>query len=206
MSNKLIGLIGIMGVIGIIGVIWGPPAHKATEGATVETAAPAIKPTPEFAEPAADFKARVTKKPFGINITPGNSPISPERFFGYHTGADAEYTDIVTDVTVHSIADGEIVTARRASGYGGVIVLKFQLNGQDMYAIYGHVRPAGMKAAGTKVIRGEKIAVLGTGYSTETDGERRHLHLGIANKNTITGYVASEAELKATWRDPTLMF
>ena len=192
----MIGLIGLIGLIGIIGLRGTRPAPEALDG----------RPTPEFAEPAAEFKTRVTKKPFGIYITPKNSPIQPERFSGYHTGADAEYTDVTADVPVLAIADGEIVTARRASGYGGVMVLKFQLDGQDWYAIYGHVRPASMKLAGTKITRGEEISVLGTGYSAETDGERRHLHLGIANKNTITGYVSSQEELKAIWIDPLSMF
>jgi len=188
--------IRLIGVIGGIGVIWGRPAPAASDG----------RPTPEFTEPAAEFKTRVTKKPFGIKISPKNSPIQPERFSGYHTGADGEYADIATDVPVMAISDGEIVTARTASGYGGVMVLKFQLNEQDWYAVYGHVRPSSMKQAGTKVARGQELAVLGTGYSAETDGERRHLHLGIANKNTITGYVSSQEELKAIWIDPVGMF
>ncbi|MCL5774898.1 MAG: hypothetical protein M1333_01655, partial [Patescibacteria group bacterium] len=33
---------------------------------------------------------RVTKKPFGIKISPQNSPVSPERFSGFHTGVDFE--------------------------------------------------------------------------------------------------------------------
>jgi hypothetical protein len=36
-------------------------------------------------------KAGLQKKPFGIYITPENSPVQPENFTGYHTGIDVEY-------------------------------------------------------------------------------------------------------------------
>jgi hypothetical protein len=48
------------------------------------------------------------------------------------------------------------------------------------------------------------LAVLGTGFSTETDGERKHLHLGI-HKGTainILGYVQNSSELN-NWVDIT---
>lgn len=63
----------------------------------------------KVAFPIADFEGRITKKPFGIYITPQNSPVQPERFSGYHTGDDAEYGDVAADVPVYAVYDGQIV-------------------------------------------------------------------------------------------------
>jgi murein DD-endopeptidase MepM/ murein hydrolase activator NlpD len=113
-----------------------------------------------------------------------------------------EYEDVKTDVPVYSIDDGVVVVSKYASGYGGVVVIKHQIDGQILYAIYGHLRQSSTLTTGTTVTRGEKIGVLGTGYSGETDGERRHLHFGLAKTNTIAGYVSSISALNATWIDP----
>ena len=152
----------------------------------------------EWGEPVAEFRQRITKKFFGMYITPKNSPVLPERFTGYHTGVDVEYQEVASEVPVSAIADGIAVTSEYASGYGGVIVIKHG----EIYAIYGHLRPVSMVKVGTVVKEGEQIGVLGTGYSWETDGERRHLHLGISKTNTIKGYVATKAELAKNWLDP----
>ncbi|HUD20704.1 MAG TPA: M23 family metallopeptidase [Candidatus Saccharimonadales bacterium] len=156
-----------------------------------------------YALPIADFYSRITKKTFGMYITPATSPVQPERFTGYHTGVDVEYTDTTTDVPVYAIADGEIVLSRTASGYGGVMVLRFTANGVSRTAIYGHLRPSSLTAVGTKVTKGQQIAVLGTGYTSETDGERRHLHFAIRADNSINilGYVQNKTDLSG-WVDP----
>ena len=164
-------------------------------------------PKSSLAEPVADFRARVTKKPFGIYITPQNSPVSPERFTGYHTGADAEYTDISADVPVYAVADGTVVLSRTASGYGGVFMIEITLDGAKHTILYGHIRPSSLPKVGQKVTKGEQLALLGTGYSSETDGERRHLHFAILADNslTITGYVSSKNQL-SSWLDPLNYF
>ncbi|NTU99252.1 hypothetical protein HGA64_04600 [Candidatus Falkowbacteria bacterium] len=48
-----------------------------------------------FVPPISDALSRVTKKPFGIKVSPKNSSVSPERFTGYHTGVDFETTSLV---------------------------------------------------------------------------------------------------------------
>lgn len=160
-------------------------------------------PKSDLAEPIANFKARVTKKPFGIFITPQNSPISPERFTGYHTGADAEYEDVTADVPVFSASDGTVVLSRTASGYGGVFMIEINLNGSKHTVLYGHIRPSSLPKVGQKVTKGEQIGLLGTGYSSETDGERRHLHFAILADNSlnIKGYVSSKSQL-SSWLNP----
>lgn len=168
-------------------------------------------PTPtsisSLANPVANFKARVTKKPFGIYITPQNSPVQPERFTSYHTGADAEYQDVSTDVPVYAAADGTVVLSRTASGYGGVFMVEIELNGTKCNILYGHIRPSSLPAVDQKVIREEQIALLGTGYSTETDGERRHLHFAVLSDTRldIKGYVPTKADLSG-WLDPLSLY
>jgi murein DD-endopeptidase MepM/ murein hydrolase activator NlpD len=179
---------------------------------TVAPTQPAVTPPPQIspyglAYPIADFKARITKKPFGIYITPKTSPVQPERFTGYHTGTDVEYTDITADVPVYALADGKIVLSRTASGYGGVIMLEFDLNGVKHTALYGHIRPSSLPAVGLAVTKGQQLAVLGTGYSAETDGERRHLHFAILSNNRLdlAGYVSTNSALSG-WLDPLSLY
>lgn len=163
--------------------------------------------TSVLTEPIADFKARIAKKPFGIYITPQNSPISPEKFTGFHTGVDVEYVDVVADVPIYAIADGTITLARTASGYGGVIMLESQINGTALSILYGHLRPSSLPQAGQKVKKGEQIGVLGTGSSSETDGERRHLHFAVLtdNRSDLRGYVENQTDL-AGWLDPISLY
>lgn len=165
---------------------------------------PTIAPNASaLAQPVADFKARVTKKPFGIYITPQDSPVQPERFSGFHTGADAEYGDVAADVPVFAIADGTITYSQWTSGYGGCFILKVDINGSPHSVLYGHIRPSTLPSVGQQFKKGKQIAVLGTAYSTETDGERRHLHLAILSNSRIDvkGYVSSESQL-SLWLDP----
>jgi len=161
----------------------------------------------ELVEPVANFQQRITKKPFGVFVTPDESPISPERFTGYHTAVDVEYEDVAADVPVHAIADGTVLVARRASGYGGVIAIQHTIADSEYVAIYGHLEPASLVARGASVKAGEVIGQLGDGGTPEMDGERKHLHFGIkpGTDSDIRGYVDSEAEL-ANWLDPLELF
>jgi len=161
----------------------------------------------KLAEPIAEFKSRITKKPFGIYITPQNSPVQPERFTGYHTGVDAEYGDVTTDAPVYAIVDGIITYSKWTSGYGGCFILKVDINGVPHSVLYGHIRPTTLPSVGQQFKKGEQIAVLGTAYSTETDGERRHLHLGILSDDRIDvkGYVSSKSQLSG-WIDPLSLY
>lgn len=147
------------------------------------------------------------KKPFGIYVTPQNSPVQPERFTGFHTGADAEYEDVTSDVPVYAVADGTIVLSETASGYGGVFMLQIVLDGTKHNVLYGHIRPSSLPKIGTIYQKGDQISVLGTGYSTETDGERRHLHFAVLSDSRldIKGYVQNKSELSG-WINPLNLF
>ncbi|HZZ99533.1 MAG TPA: M23 family metallopeptidase, partial [Candidatus Paceibacterota bacterium] len=166
------------------------------------TASASIMPTPslELGVPVGDSiydPARITKKPFGIYVSPGHSPVSPERFSGFHTGTDFETTtaEADIDVPVPAFCDGKLLAKEYASGYGGVAVQSCTLDGQEVTIIYGHLNLSSIKVtAGQSIKRGDFIGNLGKGYSSQTDGERKHLHLGIHKGSAvdITGYVSSD--------------
>jgi murein DD-endopeptidase MepM/ murein hydrolase activator NlpD len=182
-------------------------AAGGLRGASPSPAAPAVASEHRLVEPVADFKSRITKKFFGTHVTPQDSPVQPEKFNGYHTGVDAEYGDVTSDVPVHAVADGTVLLARSASGYGGVIAIQHTIQNQPVVGIYGHVDPARLPKVGQKVTAGEAIGFLGKALSSQTDGERRHLHFGLVKGTTatLTGYVARQEKLTA-WLDPLTVF
>jgi hypothetical protein len=149
---------------------------------------------------------RVTKKHFGLYVDPENSPVQPERFRGYHTGTDFEIREgeIDSDVEVRAICDGAIRMRDHISGYGGVVVQECAVNDGIVTVIYGHLDldtvPSGV---GVRLFHGDRIGLLGAGESRETDGERKHLHLGVHKGKEINlkGYVARKTDL-AEWIDP----
>ena len=59
----------------------------------------------EFPFPLDRGVQRITKKPFGIFVSPSHSPIQPEKFMGYHTGTDFETfpSEKASDVVVSRI-------------------------------------------------------------------------------------------------------
>lgn len=163
----------------------------------------------DFVAPLDRASERVTKKPFSIFIDPETSPVQPERFGGYHTGTDFEtFPDEKSiDVSVRAVCTGELEVKRRASGYGGLVVQRCSMDGKAVSIIYGHLALSSVTAKkGDILAQGTAIGVLGMAGSTDTDGERKHLHLGLfrgTGAASILGYVASEQELDQ-WLDPCL--
>ena len=155
--------------------------------------------------PLSEASSRVTKKPFGIFVKPGASPVDPERFTGYHTATDFEIlpgeSDI--DVPVIAVCSGPILRKETAQGYGGMVVTSCTIGGQPITVVYGHIRLSAMKQGiGDNLTQGQQFTVLGTGYSSETGGERKHLHLGIHKGTSVDtrGYVADQSQL-SNWLD-----
>lgn len=189
------------------------PAAATSPGTGVPTVPPSAAPSPTeairpFVPPLDRVGERVTKKPFGILVSPGRSPIQPERFSGYHTGADFEIFPEEADsrVSVRAICEGKILAARIASGYGGVVVESCTLDGQPLTVVYGHLALQGLQVTvGQKVAANATLGDLGAAFSRETDGERQHLHLGIHRGSTVDlrGYVPDRPAL-AGWVDPCL--
>jgi murein DD-endopeptidase MepM/ murein hydrolase activator NlpD len=159
---------------------------------------------PQVVNPIAQANDRVTKKPFGIYITPKTSPVQPEKFTGYHTGTDFETfaNEANTDVPFNAICEGKILQKRTATGYGGILVQACTINNQAVTIVYGHIKLSSIsKNVGDSFSQGEKIGFLGQ-PPTETDGERKHLHLGIHIGTTpnVAGYVQKQSDLSA-WLD-----
>lgn len=149
---------------------------------------------------------RVTKKEFGQFITPQNLPVQPEQFSGYHTGTDFEIfpEELNADVPVKAVCGGKLLSARTVSGYGGIAVQSCGLDNQPITVLYGHLNIASIKVkAGDEIKAGDILGSLGADKSVQTDGERKHLHLGFHKGSAIDirGYVSSRAELSA-WLDP----
>lgn len=191
-------------VIGVMLVVIFYRQNRQSEEIVSEVTPVLVAKKREVGEPIGEFEKRITKKFFGTYVTPNNSPVSPERFRGYHTGVDVEYADVEGEVEVRAVAKGEVLVSRNASGYGGVMVIEHEIRGEKYFMIYGHLQQKSMLKVGEKVENGEKIGILGKGYSLETDGERRHLHFGISKTNNIRGYSENEAELKSNWIDPVV--
>jgi len=163
----------------------------------------------EFIAPLDRASERVTNKPFGILIKKATSPVQQERFSGYHTGTDFETfpdeSDI--DVSVYAVCTGVLEVKESASGYGGLVVQRCTSDGKPVSILYGHLALGSVTAfVGDILEQGSVIGTLGKAQSVDTDGERKHLHLGIfkgAGTASILGYVASHNELDR-WIDPCL--
>jgi hypothetical protein len=184
------------------------PAPQNSSVPIQETPANNTSITPDFRPSLDRAGERVTKKPFGIFITPQNSPIQPEKFTGYHTGADFEIfpEELNTDVTVHAVCSGKLSLKEYAAGYGGVAIESCDLSGNPTTVIYGHLKLASITLPiGSNLGVGDTIGILGAAYSQETNGERKHLHLGFHKGISINilGYVQNKTDL-SEWVDPCL--
>ncbi len=192
-----------------------PSANKTVQIATGEQATRTrnvqnAKEQDTFIPPIDHWETRVTKKPFGIYITPENSPVSPERFAGYHTGTDFETLpdEQEKDVVIRAICSGPLVAKRTASGYGGIAVQRCEFGGDTITVVYGHIKLISIATKVNDILHaGGTIGVLGRGESSETDGERKHQHLGIHKGEgiNILGYVQKSEEL-SDWIDVVKYF
>ena len=151
--------------------------------------------------PVEGYTERKTEKWFGKYVQ--------DRFTGYHAGDDIEFTsagDQAREVPVVAIADGEVVRVGRVSGYGGLLVVRFVINGRIITALYGHIDLGSTTLRpGDLVTRGQFLANLGDHASAETDGERKHLHFGLyeGSDGRVNGYESTEAGL-THWYDPSV--
>lgn len=162
----------------------------------------------DFQAPLNRVLERVTKKTFGIYITPATSPVQPEKFQGYHTGTDFEIfsEELNVDVPVRAVCSGKLLLKKYASGYGGVAVESCTLNNNPITVVYGHLKLSSISTVqDQKISAGDVIGILGANKSVETDGERKHLHLGFYKGSAVNilGYVPNKQALE-DWIDPCL--
>jgi hypothetical protein len=197
----------ISGIIGlIIAVFTGLFPSLKQNLKPVINPIPTIQVIRDFYPPLTHAADRITKKTFGMYITPQNSPIQPERFTGYHTGTDYEVTpeELNQPVTVNTICSGKLLIKEYASGYGGVAVQACLLKNKPITVIYGHLKLASIIwNKGDTIEANITLGVLGANKTSETDGERKHLHLGIhlGPDINIRGYVSTADQLTG-WTDP----
>jgi len=181
-------------------------SNRSSTNVVSESQSSAIIPThvstSTIVLPIDEYVARRRVKVFGQLVH--------DRFNGYHLGDDIEYTDATgTPIFVYALTNAKVRYLNpHVSGYGGVIVLQFTLHGQVMNALYGHLdlRKTALRV-GSFVTHGQKIAMLGEGYSYQTDGERKHLHFSLypGTMLRLQGYVSTKALLK-NWMDPLAFF
>ncbi len=153
-----------------------------------------------LAAPIADPLRRISKKPFGIEIHPETSPVEGDKFNGYHVGVDFEAfeSEMAKDIPVFAICPGPLRFKKLAKGYGGVAVQSCNLDGEDVTIIYGHLDVATVALeAGDFLKTGDRVGLLGDDHSEETDGVRKHLHLGVRKGLTldIRGYVKETEDM-----------
>lgn len=157
--------------------------------------------------PLAGWRDRISKKPFGIEVSPQNSPIQPEIFSGFHTGADFEVRseEKLEQIPVHAVCNGEIVMRDSVSGYGGTVVQRCGIRWQPFTVVYGHLsfEAEFAKDEGTYLTAGQIFAILADENSEQSGGERKHLHLSVhrGHQTDLRGYVENEQELE-NWIDP----
>ncbi len=162
-------------------------------------------------EPIMQIQEPLVVAPLGCQMDfKGFGEYIQDRFRGYHTGIDCEQSQVdlemhrITEVPVHAAADGRVTFVGRTSGYGGVIVLSHILDGEVFSTLYGHLDLGAVPLRiGDAVYKGNRIANLGADRSTETDGERMHLHFGVWRGDAVklAGYVKTPAELSG-WLNP----
>ncbi|MBI2476871.1 M23 family metallopeptidase [Candidatus Uhrbacteria bacterium] len=153
--------------------------------------------------PVPEYEERITLKIFGEYIQ--------DRFVGIHLADDVEFTDeasLKRDIPVYAIADGVVLKKLYVSGYGGYLLLEHVIQDETYRAIYGHVDLASVSVeVGDRVEGGQQIAILGDHRSTETDGERKHLHFGLydTDDERIAGYAPSLPD-NSGWLNPYAFF
>lgn len=129
----------------------------------------------------------------------------PNPFVGYHSGVDLEIFPEETEknVPVYAISSGKISFIGSVSGYGGLILEK--IDNEDVTALYGHLKSENnIVKVGDQVETGEIIGYLGDGFSKDTGGERKHLHLGFYKGRDLyfKGYEQDDNIIQTKWLNP----
>lgn len=158
---------------------------------------------PHIVLPVNEYAQRSTVKRFGDFVQ--------DRFQGYHVGDDIEFNDqesLNQEIPVVSISDGIVTRVDSISGYGGFLSINHEIDGKTLHANYGHLDLRSTKLKqGDRVAKGQFLANLGDHKSSETDGERKHLHFALyeGTQTRINGYEALSKNV-ANWINPTAFF
>ncbi|MDP4000045.1 MAG: M23 family metallopeptidase [bacterium] len=177
-----------------------------------------VIPAPALAVtvPVEDYLARQTLKGYGTvaddayherhrEMFPHNR--FQNQFTGIHAAVDVEFTepfDLRRDVTVRAVADGTVIQVADVVGYGGLVVIRHTAP-ESVTSLYGHLRLRGIPVrVGQRVREGQRIGVLGSQFSAETSGARKHLHFGVHKGPAIdiAGHEQTRERLRAEWYNP----
>jgi murein DD-endopeptidase MepM/ murein hydrolase activator NlpD len=159
--------------------------------------------------PLSQFSIRQSYKTFGQyidkNFYIGKTNLFPNQFIGYHAAIDLEIfpDELNQPVPVYAVGNGKIVYAAPVSGYGGLILERLSDTGDT--ALYGHVKLSDLPfKVGDVVTAGTRLTDLGDAFSSETGGERKHLHFGIYKGTDLyfRGYEPTLSSLNNRWVDP----
>jgi murein DD-endopeptidase MepM/ murein hydrolase activator NlpD len=171
---------------------------------------PAARAAGDWHYPISKYTTRQSYKTFGQNIDKqfyaGREKLFPNQFLGFHAAVDLEIVpeELNQAVPVYAVASGKIVYASTVTGYGGLILE--QLPGTGDTALYGHVKLTGLTFnVGDSVAGGSQLTVLGDAFTSQTGGERKHLHFGIYKDTDLyfKGYEPTRSALDARWLNPT---
>lgn len=128
-------------------------------------------------------------------------------FTGYHAAVDIEYTgtdEAGQNVPIRAVADGTVIYKQSVTGYGGLIIIR-HIEPESVTTLYGHLRLSDSPVSvGQNVTAGQVIGYLGSPFSAETSGARKHLHFGIHKGSAldINGYEQSPTATSSNWYDP----
>ena len=189
-----------------------PVSAVQPENQTINSPVPAKA---KIVPPMDNFNGRISLNGFGNQ--PSKMQVDESKYTdlvcsggknypGYHTAVDLEVTANERDVpvSVFSITDGVVRQAGTVSGYGGLVVVEYTINGQIYTVYYGHtnIRTFTVKS-GDKVTAGQKLAELAPACTPNNGNTRKHLHFGMHKGKSVvvSGYVNTKAELSG-WIDP----
>lgn len=156
----------------------------------------------DLQQPLDHASRRSTPLSFGMKVAPDqeHNPIHPpERFSGYHVATDFEVMqeELEADVPVYAICSGKILFSGFAEGYGGVIVQRCTIRKNAVTVVYGHLTLTSLPKKNARLNAGYRLALLAPARSHDSDGNRKHLHLGIhrGTSQDLRGYVQTEQDL-----------
>lgn len=201
-------------ILAAVAYMNGPEPKEEKQTPTLEPAGEEEQKSDEQAPKSAyyypmsgDYSSRVTFRWFGKLVSAGEvAPDCGQSFSGYHNADDLEVTSTEKQqpVPVYAIANGRIRQISNVNGYGGLLIMEANLEGQPVTLNYGHIdiNSASVRVGDT-ISAGQQLALLGQGCSAQTDGERKHLHFAI-HKSTeidVRGYLPTQVALNS-WINP----
>lgn len=127
-----------------------------------------------------------------ITTTVFNRPLEGKLCQGFHRWHPAIDVCVPLNTPIRPVAEGEVIEASYSRlGWGNTIVIKHQINNQEYYSRYAHLRQISV-TPGSQVERQTVIGTVGlTGWTTGP-----HLHLELRLKN---GQALNPAEYLPTF-------